>query len=370
MLNPKVGQRPLSILVESGSSTPKKPAFDSLSAPRFKPEILAKLTAEFSITTVEELYGWARVTDSNRVQTFLGESLVKSDRRTLAETLEPLLAPETLQQFDDVSRFEYSFGAQLDTLPTPTAGEPATLREIGPPWPQREVSLVNSDMPPVRNQGRRSTSVAFATCAVMEYVFCREREQRLDLSEQWQYWNCKRCDGHPKLKGTTLRWSFYLAARDGVCEEQHWPYNVMDDPSDPDPNPPPSAAMNATKHKMTRFIDVPDPKDVSVLKRLLALGQPVAFAIPMFTSVEEDVNTRLTGNILVPAETEQALQMGHAMVLVGYEDHTGFAGGGYFIVRNCWGDRWGTQCPFGAGYGTIPYRFIERYNRCALAMDS
>ncbi len=359
MLNPKAGQQPLSIFAETGNSTL-----------RLKPEALTKLAGEFSISTLEELYAWARVTDVNRVQTSLGESLIQPGARNLGEILEPLLAPETLRQFNDVSNFEYSYGAELDTVPVPSVGEPTTLREIAPPWPQREVSLINSFMPPIRNQGRRSTSVAFATCAVMEYAFCRAQEQPIDLSEQWQYWNCKRCDGHPKLKGTTLRWSFYLAARDGICEEQHWPYHVMDDPSDPDANPPPSAALNATKHKMSRFIDVPDPKDVGRLKNLLALGQPIAFAIPMFTSVEEDVNTRLTGNILVPAETEQALQMGHAMALVGYEDHPDFAGGGYFVVRNSWGDRWGAQCPFGAGYGTIPYRFIERYNRCALAMDS
>src|SRR5687768_8497178 len=184
MLNPKAGQQSLSILLES----PKEHARDSLVTPRFTAELLKKFAAEFSITTVEELYGWARATDPVRVQILLGENLVKSERRTLAETLEPLLLPETLRRFKDVSQFAYSFGAQLDTIPIPTEGAPAPLREVGPPWPQREVSLINSYMPPVRNQGRRSTSVAFATCAVMEYIFCCEQEQRLDLSEQWQYW--------------------------------------------------------------------------------------------------------------------------------------------------------------------------------------
>ena len=258
--------------------------------------------------------------------------------------------------------------APLGTALLSIEHEPDVLREAGPPWVPREVSLVNSYMPPIRNQERRATSVAFATCAVMEYVFARERGLRLDLSEQWQYWNCKRCDREPKAPGTSLRWSFYLAARDGICEEQHWPYNIMDDPSNRDPNPPPSAAVNAVKHKMTRFVDVPTPRDVRVLKGLLGRGEPVAFAIPMFASIEDDMNTRLTGNILVPAETEVPLPLGHAMVLVGFSDTTDFAGGGYFIVRNSWGTHWGSQCPFGAGYGTIPYRFIEHYNHCALAI--
>ena len=78
------------------------------------------------------------------------------------------------------------------------------------------------------------------------------------------------------------------------------------------------------------------PEGRPCLEGIARAWKPVAFAIPMFTSIEEDVNTRLSGNILVPCETEQALKMGHAMVFVGYEDHEDFAGGGYFIVRNSW----------------------------------
>ncbi|HEY0551939.1 MAG TPA: C1 family peptidase [Verrucomicrobiae bacterium] len=355
MLNPKTGQQGLSLLAHLPG------------APRFRQEALDKLAEDFSITTVEEFYARARVAESRRARSLLGESVWEPGHEMLVQTLEPLVRAKTRQQFEQVSRWEYSFGAQLDTMPLPAEREPDLLREVGPPWFGREISLINSYMPAIRNQLHRATSVAFATCAAMEYIFARERNLRLDLSEQWQYWNCKRCDGEPKSQGTSLRWSFYLAARDGICEEEHWPYDVMDDPSNRDPNPPPSAAVNAVKHKMPRFIDVPAPKDVNVLKGLLSRGQPIAFAIPMFASVEEDVNTRLTGNILVPAETETPLPLGHAMVLVGYADDAEFAGGGYFIVRNSWGTRWGSQCPFGAGYGTIPYRFIERYNHCALA---
>ena len=342
---------------------------DSAQKLRLGPGTLSKLATYFSITTLEEFYGWARATNRTHAEASLGQDFIQPEHITLSESLEPFLAPETLRQFNEVSRFDYSFGAHSEIASPLLVDHPTAFREIGPPWFGHEVSLINSYMPPIRNQGSRSTSVAFATCAVMEYTFCREREEALDLSEQWQHWNCKRCDGQPKSEGTSLRRSLYLAARDGICEEQHWPYNLLDDPSNRDPNPPPSVALNATKHKISRFMDVRAPRDINVLKGLLGHGHPVAFAIPMFSSVEENVHTRLTGNILVPCETERTLPVGHAMVLVGYEDHEDFAGGGYFIVRNSWGDRWGTQCPFGAGYGTIPYRFIERHTHSAFVVE-
>ena len=43
---------------------------------------------------------------------------------------------------------------------------------------------------------------------------------------------------------------------------------------------------------------------------------------------------------------------GHAIAIVGY------LASGRFIVRNSWGTTWGSECPYGAGYGTIPYQYI------------
>jgi hypothetical protein len=37
-------------------------------------------------------------------------------------------------------------------------------------------------------------------------------------------------------------------------------------------------------------------------------------------------------------------------------------GGGYFIVRNSWGEGWARESPFGSGYGYISYGYIQRFN--------
>jgi C1A family cysteine protease len=54
---------------------------------------------------------------------------------------------------------------------------------------------------------------------------------------------------------------------------------------------------------------------------------------------------------------------GHAMCFVGYIDLPGNPGlgGGRFILRNSWGTSWGINSPYGAGYGTLPYRYIARF---------
>lgn len=49
---------------------------------------------------------------------------------------------------------------------------------------------------------------------------------------------------------------------------------------------------------------------------------------------------------------------GHAMCIIGYQDDNSVPGGGYFIIRNSWDDTWGSECPFGAGNGTIPYQYL------------
>lgn len=69
-----------------------------------------------------------------------------------------------------------------------------------------------------------------------------------------------------------------------------------------------------------------------------------------------------TGRITNPVPFEMQ-RGGHAMCMVGYaDDPSSFGiGGGRFIIRNSWGQSWGINSAFGAGYGTIPYSYINRF---------
>jgi hypothetical protein len=78
---------------------------------------------------------------------------------------------------------------------------------------------------------------------------------------------------------------------------------------------------------------------------------------------------QLSGQITMPLPGENMVG-GHAMVLVGYQDDDSVPGGGFFILRNSWGKLWGVNCKYGAGYGTIPYKYISKYCWEAYTGDS
>ena len=69
-----------------------------------------------------------------------------------------------------------------------------------------------------------------------------------------------------------------------------------------------------------------------------------------------------TGDIVMPVPGEIGVG-GHAMCIVGYVPlpRNRALDGGRFIIRNSWGQAWGITSPYGAGYGTIPFRYIRHF---------
>lgn len=55
------------------------------------------------------------------------------------------------------------------------------------------------------------------------------------------------------------------------------------------------------------------------------------------------------------------IEGGHALCLAGYADDSRFPGGGYFIARNSWSEKWAPDSPEKAGYAILSYAYIEKY---------
>jgi C1A family cysteine protease len=180
------------------------------------------------------------------------------------------------------------------------------------------------------------------------------------MSEQFQYWNCKRSDGIPNKSGTWIGVSYPLLKQDGVCDDATWPYNKAQISGDEGQGPPPAGAqLKALSHRQARITQL-SPTDVFELKAALADDHCVSFSVPVFNSWYRSTAVADSGDITMPIPGEIRAG-GHAMCLVGYIDDAAVVGGGRFILRNSWGRSWGINSPHGAGYGTIPYAYLAAY---------
>jgi hypothetical protein len=214
---------------------------------------------------------------------------------------------------------------------------------------------------PVRDQGERGTCVAFSAVALREYLDGCSTE----LSEQFLYWACKQLDGSPDTPGTYLSSALSALNTQGVCTRTTLPYCAEVIPGDEAQGPPPSEAFDEARgYRMANSRTVA-ANCVNHYKHVLAgtdgaPGMPVIIASLVFNSWYRSAATHQSGKITLPLPGEAPLPGGHAMLLVGYQDDPSVPGGGYFIVRNSWSDRWAARSPEAPGHALMPYAYVER----------
>lgn len=315
----------------------------------------------YSISTIEEVAAIAQI--DAREKTSLVKDLGLTDaaaKRILKSFREHPLGKQNLQEWERSQEYAYHLGCDLD-LDAPPVSEPFEAAGAAPPAgpPIPSVNLIADCMPPIRHQQTRGTCVAFTSVAALEYYFCKFRGERgLDLSEQFEFWNMV---SHTRQR--TLRDGFPLLQSSGVCRATTWPYNPIPGRPPDDQGPPPATAVaEAAAFSCHTVRQMQSPRSVPEIQQALQRSRIVGIGIPVYNSWYLSGAVRVDGNITVPLPGEVPLQTGHAVALVGYADDPQFAGGGYFIVRNSWGNTWAPRSVFGPGYGTIPYRYISNFN--------
>lgn len=213
-------------------------------------------------------------------------------------------------------------------------------------------------LPSVRDQADRGTCVAFATAALREFLQTR----REVLSEQFLYWACKEMDGHPG-PGTTLHTGMSALSEYGCCLASTWPYVPQHIPGDESQGPPPPPALAEARRYRLRDCRPVEPALVAHYKGVLAGGDgvapmPVVLGILVFNSWYMSRAAHRTGKVTLPLPDEEPIG-GHALCAVGYVDDDSVPGGGYFIMRNSWGQHWAAHSPEAPGHALIPYAYIE-----------
>ncbi len=165
--------------------------------------------------------------------------------------------------------------------------------------------------------------------------------------------------------GTLLMSCFKVVETRGVCRHALWPYSAA--PATPMFGKrerivfPPGTNEDAQKRRvLSGLYLLGTPNNVDEIRGILmgANGRrpmPVCVTVDTFEGCDN-------GTFAFPAtrevdghlESAVPWQGRHGVLLAGYEDNAEYAGGGYFIVRNSYGEDWGE-----GGYGKMPYAYLE-----------
>ena len=165
--------------------------------------------------------------------------------------------------------------------------------------------------------------------------------------------------------GSLMRSCFKAVETRGVCRHALWPYAAA--PATPvfgKPEAvefPPGTHEDAQKRRiLSGLYLLGTPNNVDEIRGILAgvngrRPMPVCVTVDTFEGCDGGTfafpTTRDDEGRLVSVARWQGR---HGLLLAGYVDEAAYAGGGYFIVRNSYGEEWGE-----GGYGKMPYAYLE-----------
>ena len=175
------------------------------------------------------------------------------------------------------------------------------------------------------------------------------------------FYQSKQVDARPNDDGTWARFAMPTFVEHGVCSEALWPSKPNVIPGNLTHGSPSAAAVENTLGRRTsRAIDL-GARDTAAIREALNQGQSVVLCVPVYRNSYRNPATDSFGIIPIPIPNSP-LEGGHAMCAVGYGyDADDISGGWYFIVKNSWGLGWAAQSVIEPGYGTIPFRYVEKY---------
>jgi C1A family cysteine protease len=196
----------------------------------------------------------------------------------------------------------------------------------------------------VEDQGQLGSCTANALVGALEFLMLKDQKTYVDMSRLFVYYN-ERVIEHTvnQDSGAMIRDGIKTLAKQGVCTEKLWPYDI----SQFTVTPPDPCYKEALNYQITSYQRI---DTVDEMRSCLADGFPFVFGFTVYESFEsQDVAS--TGVVNMPGPDEQVMG-GHAVVGVGYDDSQK-----RFIVRNSWSDGWGMK-----GYFTIPYDYLANRN--------
>lgn len=204
---------------------------------------------------------------------------------------------------------------------------------------------LRSQCPPVYDQGQLGSCTANAIAGAFQFDELKQKEPSVMPSRLFIYYGERAIEGTVGTdSGAQIRDGIKVVAKNGVCPETEWPYDIQKFAE----KPPAKCFKDAKKYHAVTYQRL--IQDLNTMKGCLASGYPFVFGITVYSSFESQ-QVAQTGMVPMPTTQEQVLG-GHAILAVGYDDSQRV-----FIFRNSWGTSWAK-----AGYGFIPYSYLTDTN--------
>ncbi|HJV33882.1 C1 family peptidase [Geomonas sp.] len=198
--------------------------------------------------------------------------------------------------------------------------------------------------PPVEDQGQLGSCTANALVGALEYLEVKDKVKFMNLSRLFVYYNERVIEGTVNTdSGAMLRDGIKTLAKNGVCSETNWPYNIANFTK----KPPKGCYQEGDKHQIVSYARL---NTLDEMRSTLAEGFPFVFGFSVYESFES-AQVAKSGVVNMPEAGEKQLG-GHAVLAVGYDDASK-----RFLIRNSWGTGWGMK-----GYFTMPYAYMQDRN--------
>lgn len=166
--------------------------------------------------------------------------------------------------------------------------------------------------------------------------------------------------------GTLLRSCFSVVETQGICRYHYWPTSTIHVTlmfgTAQRTECPPGAKEDALKRRVVSGLYLlGTPNNVDEIRGILAGANgrrpmPVVITTSCFEGCENEtfkfpgMKKKADGN-WVSVESRTGV---HGLLIVGYKDDSRVPGGGYFLIRNSYGEEWGNK-----GYGKMSYAYLE-----------